>query len=127
MEAFAGKRRLDAGQAYAQSKLALTMWSRKLAESLGEDGPAIIAINPGSFLGSKMVKEAYGTAGKDLGIGAEILCRAALEDQFGAASGRYFDNDSGRFADPHLDALDADKTNELVNSIDAILAKLLNS
>ena len=45
-----------------------------------------------------MVKQAYGIAGSDLRIGAEILARAALDDEFGSASGQYFDNDSGRFA-----------------------------
>lgn len=68
--------------AYAQSKLALTMWSRSLALSLNGDGPAIIAVNPGSLLGTKMVKEGFGMAGGDIGIGAEILVRAALEDEF---------------------------------------------
>ena len=92
-EALAGRVRLSDGAAYAQSKLALTMWSRSMALSLKDDGPAIIAVNPGSMLGSKMVKQAYGVAGGDLRIGAEILCRAALSDEFAAASGQYFDND----------------------------------
>jgi NAD(P)-dependent dehydrogenase (short-subunit alcohol dehydrogenase family) len=83
------------GTAYAQSKLAITMWSRSMALSLKDDGPAIIAVNPRSMLGSKMVKQAYGLA-DDLRIGAEILCRAALSDEFAAASGQYFDNDIGK-------------------------------
>ncbi|QEG22660.1 SDR family NAD(P)-dependent oxidoreductase [Mariniblastus fucicola] len=98
--ALAGTPRLDDSQAYAQSKLALTMWSRHLALELGNDGPAIIAVNPGSFLGSKMVKEAYGADGKDLAIGARILTRAALGEEFANATGMYFDNDSERFAPP---------------------------
>ncbi len=127
MDAFNGDRRLADGQAYAQSKLALTMWSRSLATTLGENGPAIIAVNPGSFLGSKMVKEAYGAAGKDLRIGAEILTRAALDDQFASATGQYFDNDTGKFASPHPDANDANKSTELVNAIEAILTRLTAS
>lgn len=43
---------------YAKSKLALTMWSRQMALQLGANGPSIIAINPKSFLGSKMVEQA---------------------------------------------------------------------
>jgi len=43
------------------------------------------------MLGSKMVKEGFGVAGGDLRVGAEILSRAALADEFAAASGRYFD------------------------------------
>ena len=126
VDALAGKRRLDAGEAYAQSKLALTMWSRHLAKSLGGQEPAIVAVNPGSMLGSKMVKEAYGSDGKDISIGANILARAALEDEFASASGQYFDNDSGRFASPHHDALDASKTAEIVKAIEAALADISN-
>jgi len=121
--ALTGQGRLPDGAAYAQSKLALTMWSRHMALALKDDGPAIIAVNPKSFLGSKMVKEAYGVAGGDLRIGAEILCRAALSDEFATASGRYFDNDSGQFASPHPDALNPGKCEEIVRVIEAVLAK----
>ena len=121
--ALAGEGQLSDNAAYAQSKLALTMWSRTLALSLGTDGPSVVAVNPGSMLGTKMVKEAYGVAGGDVGIGADILDRAALSDEFASASGKYFDNDAGRFAPPHPDALDADKSADLVRAIESILAK----
>jgi NAD(P)-dependent dehydrogenase (short-subunit alcohol dehydrogenase family) len=124
LEALAGRVSLsDDFTVYAQSKLALTMWSRSLALSLNGDGPAIIAVNPGSLLGTKMVKEGFGVAGSDIGIGAEILVRAALADEFAAASGLYFDNDKGRFASPHPDALDTQKCREIVRVIEAILVK----
>lgn len=124
--ALVGPSNLSDGAAYAQSKLALTMWSRSLALALKEEGPAIIAVNPGSLLGSKMVKQAFGMEGKDMAIGADILTRAALGEEFKAASGLYFDNDEGRFASPHPDALDEQKSEALVNSMDALLAKLGN-
>lgn len=123
-EALAGGVGLAEMPAYAQSKLALTMWSRSMALELGEDGPAVIAVNPGSMLGSKMVKEAFGVDGGDLRKGADILTRAALDDEFANASGQYFDNDSGRFASPHPDALDPQKCAEVVNAIEAVLAGL---
>ena len=123
-EALAGRVQLSDMAAYSQSKLAITMWSRTMALSLGEDGPAIIAVNPASMLGSKMVKQAFGVAGGDLRIGAEILCRAALSNEFAAASGRYFDNDTGRFTSPHPDALNPEKCEEIVGVIEAILAKI---
>ena len=110
--------------AYAQSKLALTIWSRHLALSLNGDGPAIVAVNPGSMLGSKMVKEAFGVAGGDIGIGAEILVRAALSDEFGSASGEYFDNDAGKFASPHPDVFDSKKSEEIMRVIDTVLADI---
>jgi len=123
-DALAGRVRMSDMDAYAQSKLAITMWSRSMALSLKDDGPAIIAVNPRSMLGSKMVKQAFGVAGGDLRIGAEILTRAALSDEFAAASGRYFDNDSGRFASPHPDALNTQKSEEIVRVIEALLAEI---
>ena len=47
IEALTGQVKLSDGAAYAQSKLALTMWSRSLALSFKDLSPAIIAINPG--------------------------------------------------------------------------------
>ena len=38
-----GDGQLSDNAAYAQSKLALTMWSRTLALSLGNDGPSVVA------------------------------------------------------------------------------------
>lgn len=124
MEALSGRRRLDDMAAYAQSKLALTMWSRHMAKCHPE-GPAIIAVNPGSLLASKMVKQGFGVAGNDLGIGASILVRAALGAEFADASGCYFDNDSGQFAAPHADALDPERCAEIGRQIEAILSSHL--
>ena len=107
--------------AYSQSKLALTMWSRHLAQQLGPNGPSLIAVNPGSLLGSKMVKEGFGMAGKDLGIGAEILFRLSTGEEFSQASGKYYDNDSHRFADPHPDALNQERCAEVVQVIDSLI------
>lgn len=121
LEALWGKCELSDGGAYAQSKLALTMWSRELAEELGQDGPAFIAVNPRSMLGTKMVRQAYGVAGSDLRIGADILCRAALSQEFTGTSGQYFDNDIGSFSAPHPDALDPGKCAELIKAMDEIV------
>ncbi len=124
LEALTGKRRLTDDQAYAQSKLAITMWSFYLAEELGSEGPMVVAVNPASLLASKMVKGAYGVEGNDLGIGADILVRAALSDEFTNASGRYFDNDRGEFAKPHPDALDTVKNKALVAAIEDVAKEL---
>jgi len=109
---------------YAKSKLAITMWSRHLADSL-DDGPVIIPVNPASFLGSKMVKEAYGRQGGDLQRGADILVKVALEDEFANASGLYFDNDIGQFSSPHPDALDPTKNQQIADAIEQLLADQL--
>ena len=126
-EALVGRVELSDGAAYAQSKLAITMWSRSMALALKDDGPVIIAVNPGSMLGSKMVKEAYGVSGGDLRIGAEILCRTALSDEFTAASGQYFDNDIGQLTSPHPDALNPQKSEEIVRVIEAALVEISQS
>jgi NAD(P)-dependent dehydrogenase (short-subunit alcohol dehydrogenase family) len=123
LQALAGQLEIpDDYTAYAQSKLALNMWSRNLALALKGNGPIIVAVNPGSLLGTKMVQEGFGLAGSDIGIGADILVRAALSDEFAKASGLYFDNDKGQFADPHPDALDDLKCREIVRLIEEILA-----
>lgn len=59
--ALAGEVRLSDQAAYAQSKLALTMWSRQLAAALEGDGPAIVVVNPGSMLGPKWSKRVSGS------------------------------------------------------------------
>ena len=124
LEALVGRTKLSDNAAYAQSKLAITMWSRSMALSLKDDGPSIIAVNPRSMLGSKMVKQAYGVTGGDLRIGAEILIRAALSDEFAAASGKYYNNDTGQFASPHPDALNSQKCELIVRTIESIVAEV---
>ncbi|WND02981.1 SDR family NAD(P)-dependent oxidoreductase [Temperatibacter marinus] len=123
IDALKGLTDLSDNQAYGQSKLALTMWSARMAEETGKGGPAIISVNPGSLLGSKMVKEAYGMQGKELSIGSEILVEAAISDKFSEATGRYFDNDLGDFSSPHGDAMDTNKNNALVHAIDTLISK----
>jgi len=126
-KALVGGGRLSDSAAYAQSKLALTIWSHGMALSFKDEGPVIISVNPGSLLGSKMVKQAFGVAGGDLRIGAEILCRAALSDEFAAASGRYFDNDIGQFTSPHPDALNLQKCGQIVRVIETVLSERTKS
>lgn len=124
LEALTGRTRLSNDMAaYAQSKLALTMWSRVMGLAHQDTGPTILAVNPGSLLASKMVKEGFGVAGNDIRIGAEILCRSALADEFATASGQYFDNDAGRFNNPHADALNPQKAEEVVRVIESLLGE----
>ncbi len=120
LDALAGKVRLTDHAAYAQSKLAIIMWSIHMAQK--SDGPIVVSVNPGSMLGTKMVKEAFGVQGASIRIGADILIRAALSDEFKTASGQYFDNDSRQFAPPHPHALSASRCDALVKALDALLA-----
>lgn len=117
--AVAGQGALDDMSAYAQSKLAITIWSQEMAKAY-PDGPVIVAVNPGSLLASKMVKEGFGIAGSDLRIGADILCRAALDAEFAAASGKYYDNDAHRFSPPHPAAGDPNHAADVMAAIERL-------
>lgn len=122
LEALHGRRHLDDMGAYAQSKLAITIWTHHLAQTLTA-GQIAVAVNPGSLLASKMVKEGFGIAGNDLQIGADILRDAAIGASFLDANGAYFDNDSGAFADPHVAAFDPAHATDVMQGIkDAIAA-----
>lgn len=114
---------MEAMNAYSQSKLALTIWSRAMAKSLGDMGPSIVAVNPGSLLGSKMVKDGFGIAGKDISIGAEMIVRAALSNEFSDACGKYYDNDIGRFSNPHPDSCNSGKNEQIIDILNTILKR----
>lgn len=100
LAALAGDKHMDDMGAYAQSKRGIALWSAQMAAT-HPDGPIFIAVNPGSLLASKMVKEGFGVAGHDLQIGADILCQLSLDHDYAEASGRYWDNDAGGFG--HID------------------------
>lgn len=123
LEALHGRKRVDDMTAYSQSKLAITIWTREMAKTLPQ-GQIAVAVNPGSLLASKMVKEGFGVVGNDLQIGADILCEAALGASFADVSGKYFDNDSGAFADPHAAALDAGHSAEVMQGIEEAIANM---
>ncbi len=111
--------------AYAQSKLGVTMWTNALAAEYAKDecAPLFVSVNPKSYLATPMVRAAYGLEGSDVRVGADILCRAALSDEFAHANGKYFDNDSARFASPHPDALQLPKCLALVAAMDQFISQ----
>ncbi|WP_166369437.1 SDR family NAD(P)-dependent oxidoreductase [Psychromonas sp. SA13A] len=96
IDAMLGRVDLDDMQAYAQSKLAIRLWTHSF--SLNSESPDCISVNPGSLLASKMVKEGFGIAGNDLSIGANIVSEIALSPDMAEHNGQYFDNDLGHFA-----------------------------
>lgn len=105
-------------EVYAQSKLALTMWTKTLSETLA---PVFIAVNPGSLLATKMVKEGFGLAGNDIAIGVNRLVSLALDEKYTHCSGQYFDNDKGEFSAPHPYALQRDTRESLMEAMQAQL------
>ncbi len=114
---------LDADMAYAQSKLALMMWTMEMAEEAKKFSSerVFVSVNPKSFLGSKMVRQAYGRQGFNLKIGADILYDAALSEEFKYANGMYFDNDYASFSNPHPFAQDKAKRTILIKILDTYL------
>jgi NAD(P)-dependent dehydrogenase (short-subunit alcohol dehydrogenase family) len=131
--AFAGNERLDDKDAYAQSKLALTMWSMDLADTVAGDNINVIAVNPGSLLNTKMVDEAYGKYWSSADKGANILTELAISDEFADDTGKYFDNDikdgvhgeaRGEFGQPHADALNKDAIAKLKRQTQDVLQSL---
>lgn len=120
-EAMKTGKKLSHDMAYAQSKIAITMWGTELAEELGNKA-IVVSVNPKSFLGSKMVKIAYGKDGYDLAIGANILYLASLSDEFADKTGAYYDNDYEKFANPHPFALDKQNRVTLIKIIDEIIS-----
>lgn len=114
LAALAGDKHLDDMGAYAQSKRGIALWSSQMAAT-HPHGPVFIAVNPGSLLASKMVKEGFGVAGNDLQIGANILCRLSLDHDFADASGRYWDNDAGGFG--RIDVEQAESVTKAIASL----------
>ncbi|MEP2238114.1 MAG: SDR family NAD(P)-dependent oxidoreductase [Maribacter sp.] len=106
-----GKMSLGVNEAYAQSKLALTMWSFNLAKN--EPGILVVAVNPGSLLNTKMAKEAYGQHWSPAEKGVDILYDLSMTDK--AKTNAYFDNDKGEYAQAHPDAYDAKKVEALLS------------
>ncbi|MBU2956053.1 SDR family NAD(P)-dependent oxidoreductase [Paracoccus sp. 1_MG-2023] len=124
IDAMNGRHPLQPMEAYAQSKLALTIWSSCFAAA-HLDGPLSIAVNPGSLLATTMVREGFGTSGNDINIGVDILVRAALSEEFAEASGRYYDNDARRFANPHPEAANAARSRAVIDAIEARIAPFM--
>lgn len=114
-----GKIKLSDQDAYAQSKLAILMWSFYLSKQ--EPDICVIALNPGSLLNTKMVKEAYGKFWSSADKGADIIYDLATSDHYYQNSGEYFDNDRGNFGAAHPNAYEDELVNNLMNKTKSIL------
>ena len=119
-EALHGTEELTVQTAYAQSKLALTMWSFYFAKKNPEI--CTIAVNPGSLLNTKMVQEAFGQHWSSADKGADILYDLAISIKYLNSSGAYFDNDKGSFNKAHSDAYNQEKITRLISETEKILS-----
>ncbi|MDW7694716.1 SDR family NAD(P)-dependent oxidoreductase [Flammeovirgaceae bacterium SG7u.111] len=118
-DVLSGKKQEHEQEAYAQSKLALTMWSFYLAEKV--QNIAVIAVNPGSLLNTKMVMEAYGNSWSSADKGANILFDLAISDDYKNMTGAYYDNDTKGFEAAHSDAYDEVKIETLIKVTTSML------
>ncbi len=123
LAALRGEEGLEDFAAYAQSKLALTMWSFDLARQYPD--MAITALNPGSLLQTNMVMEVFGQARASVDVGAGIIARLATEAEFRSETGKYFDNDRGAFGPAHADAYDEEKVGACLRSLKGEIDKII--
>lgn len=105
---------------YAQSKLAITMWSFHLAET--HPNLSVLALNPGSLLNTNMVREAFGHHWSSADKGANIIYELAVSDKHKGVSGEYYDNDQGGYGHAHADAYDDQEVEKLITETSKLLA-----
>lgn len=116
-----GEQQQSSRATYAQSKLAITMWSFHLART--EPNISVIAVNPGSLLNTKMVQEAYGQFWSSADKGGDILYDLAIDDKYEGISGQYFDNDAGGFGKAHASAYNEEEIGKLMEITLDVLAQ----
>jgi len=119
LEAISGKQQVSTQEAYAQSKLALTMWSFDLAKR--EKNITVIPVNPGSLLNTKLVQEAFGRHFDEVNKGSDILYELAEDEKHQSMSGKYFDNDRGVYGRAHEDAYNPKLILQLVETTKQLL------
>jgi len=115
--------KLSDNEAYAQSKLAILLWSFYFAKQ--HKDITTIALNPGSLLNTKMVMEAYGKFWSSADKGADIIIDLAIHSKYSDCSGKYFDNDKGEFNQAHPDAYQDETIDALIVSTEKLLESLV--
>lgn len=85
------ERDYDGTRAYAQSKLALIMFSIELAERLGTGIVTVNCLHPGTLMPTKMVREGWSHTIDTLDHGIDAVVRLAIDPELAGVTGRYFD------------------------------------
>lgn len=99
------RRYYDPFEAYAQSKLALTMFTFDIAERLKNDRITANCLHPGSLLDTKMVRQSPYTPRGSAESGAEVEVYVATAAELENRTGQYFEEK--RQARAHDQAYDA--------------------
>lgn len=122
LELLDGEINVSDREAYAQSKLAILMWSFYLAAQ--ESNISVTALNPGSLLNTNMVREAFGKYWSSADKGAKIIYDLALKKDNEDLDGKYFDNDRGSLGPAHPDAYKGNLITALIKKTEAKLNML---
>ena len=93
-------------QAYCQSKLAQVMFTFDLAEELRDRGVTATCLHPATYMPTKMVLHARGSAVSPLEDGVRATVRLATSSELDGVTGRYFFGEDE--ADAQAQAYDAD-------------------
>ena len=93
------ERGYDGMRAYAQSKLALVMFTFDLAEELEGTGLIANSLHPASLMDTKMVFETFGSASSSVREGTDATVRLAISPELRRVTGRYFDGQREARAD----------------------------
>lgn len=101
----------DPFRAYAQSKLALAMFTIDLSEQLQDEGITVNCLHPGSLLDTKMVQESGWTPQGSAESGAEVELYVATSPELDGITGQYFDEK--RKAEAHRQAYDSTARDQL--------------
>jgi NAD(P)-dependent dehydrogenase (short-subunit alcohol dehydrogenase family) len=85
------QRRYDGYTAYAQSKLAQVGFTVELAGRLADRRVTVNALQPATFMDTKMVRETVGAARSTVEEGAEAVVRLVADPELDGVSAAYFD------------------------------------
>ncbi len=87
-------------RAYCQSKLAQVMHTFDLAEQLADDGVSANCLHPATYMPTKMVLAARGSAVSTLEEGMQATWRLLADPSLDGVTGRYFNRQREDRADP---------------------------
>jgi NAD(P)-dependent dehydrogenase (short-subunit alcohol dehydrogenase family) len=90
----------DGVQAYCQSKLAQVMLTFDLAEELRDESVTVNCLHPATYMPTKIVLHARGSAISTLEEGVEATLRLAADAELDGVTGRYFNGQNEARAHP---------------------------
>jgi NAD(P)-dependent dehydrogenase (short-subunit alcohol dehydrogenase family) len=78
-------------QAYCQSKLAQVMFTFDLAEEIRDENVTVNCLHPATYMPTKIVFAARGSAVSSLEEGVEATLRLTIDPELDGVTGRYYD------------------------------------